>query len=300
MKHRVIFLAVCLLFNLTSKASSQSDLFKIDMNKVEVLEVLNIDTIASLDIGDYGYANEYGFYFCNDNGVLGILTSTKISKKLDVHSSAYKVIKTSDSQIKIEIAEAEAAHNVPDSEYILLMLAGGRSCSERNKDGSSIMTVSSFFGANSLNDLYGVLEKKDSKVAQKQMLKMQELLSKYKSAAEDKPKQDSKIEKKGLKLAEKAINAYQVGDGDSWNKIVCGTSDNNGMSSWKNVNRSVGEISNVKLLKKGEKTNAGNSAGIAPDYVDASYEFLSSSYPLGIMLFNFSYHDETKCLYLLY
>jgi hypothetical protein len=297
--YKVMVIVIFSFFINPVSAFSEDNLFKIDMNRVEVYEALNIDTVNSLSIGEFGYAGKYGIPFCNDGGFLKISTATKIDKTINVNKSAYKIFRNSGDQVRIEVVGEEAAHNTPGADLILPIIATARNCKARIDDGSNLLFVASFFGENTLNNLNKTLDRKNDIVVHNQAIKIQELLKKYQSANNAPPKRPEHVEK-GKELARKAIDAYQVGDIESWNKIICNSSNNSRLRSWKNVNGSVGSISKVRLLKEDEKTNAGNSSGKKPDYSDASYEFLSSTYPLGLMLFNFSYHNDTKCLYLTY
>jgi hypothetical protein len=131
--------------------------------------------------------------------------------------------------------------------------------------------------------------------------KIEQLLKKYESSADlvaGLPSKSAEQIKKGEELGKVAVEAFQKSDVKSWNSAVCQGSGVKESYTLENVAKRTGKISNVKLVKPGDATKAGNSGGRVPGYADVIYEVVSSIYPVndGVMLLSFHYDADGKCL----
>ncbi|MCU1783205.1 hypothetical protein NTD80_10620 [Pseudomonas sp. 13B_2.1_Bac1] len=82
-----------------------------------------------------------------------------------------------------------------------------------------------------------------------------------------------------LKLAQQAISAYERGDKQRWQSLLCLESVDDPLTGWNQMRSLVGDISDVRLVKVSEASNAGNGSD-ADSFTNVVYEVKSQHYPL--------------------
>ncbi|UII69277.1 hypothetical protein LVW35_16455 [Pseudomonas sp. HN11] len=102
-----------------------------------------------------------------------------------------------------------------------------------------------------------------------------------------------------LKLAAQAISAYEQGDQARWQSLLCLKSADYPLIGWNQVRSLVGDVSNVRLVKVSEASNAGNGAD-ADSFTNVTYEVQSQHYPLKTLLLKFFPVENDQCVGLVY
>lgn len=102
-----------------------------------------------------------------------------------------------------------------------------------------------------------------------------------------------------LKLAEQAVWAYERGDKARWQSLLCLKSVDDPLVGWNQVRSLVGDISNVRLVKIAEASNAGNRSD-ADSFTSVAYEVQSQKYPLKTLLLKFFPVENDQCVGLVY
>lgn len=92
-----------------------------------------------------------------------------------------------------------------------------------------------------------------------------------------------------------ALNAYQLGNKVSWEKLVC----NSPLSEWDSMRTLVGDISDIRILMISGPSDAGNSS-LDFQHPRVAYQVTSSRYPLNELLLKFGIYDGRSCLNLSY
>ncbi|HCH7782481.1 TPA: hypothetical protein NNM78_001914 [Pseudomonas aeruginosa] len=100
-------------------------------------------------------------------------------------------------------------------------------------------------------------------------------------------------------LTQQALEAYQHGDKGRWTRLLCQKSDDAPLTGWKSMRTLVGDISEIRLVKLAEATNAGNSftSDLTTEVV---YEVHSEKYPLKKLLLKFFAMENPACVGLTY
>jgi hypothetical protein len=101
-------------------------------------------------------------------------------------------------------------------------------------------------------------------------------------------------------LAEQAVAAYQHGDKERWNKLLCHQNDDVPLSGWTSMKAIVGDISEVKLVKIAEGTKAGNAHSLSDAFSTVVFEVQSQKYPLKTLLLKFFETEKKECVGLIY
>ena len=102
-----------------------------------------------------------------------------------------------------------------------------------------------------------------------------------------------------LTLAQQAISAYEQGDKEQWQSLLCLKSVDYPLTGWSRIRSLVGDISEVKLVKVSEASNAGNGSD-ADSFTQIVYEVQSQNYPLKTLLLKFFPVESDQCVGLVY
>lgn len=102
-----------------------------------------------------------------------------------------------------------------------------------------------------------------------------------------------------LKLAQQAISAYERGDKERWQSLLCLESVDDPLTGWNQMRSLVGDISDVRLVKVSEASNAGNGSD-ADSFTNVVYEVKSQHYPLKTLLLKFFPTEKDQCVGLVY
>ena len=183
MKHKLIVIyALCWFLTLSNQAFSETESFKIDMNRVEAYQLFRVMTVNDLKVGEHGYLGKYNVRFCSDDGSLKIVSSKEVHKKINPNRSTYKVVRTAIDQVEIQRVEDEAKHNALGADVIVPVIAASKDCRKRLNDGSKLLSVTSFLGESSLTELYrAFIESGDRGVVENQAIKIQKMLDELQS-----------------------------------------------------------------------------------------------------------------------
>ncbi|MFP3516493.1 hypothetical protein SB766_09865 [Pseudomonas sp. SIMBA_077] len=102
-----------------------------------------------------------------------------------------------------------------------------------------------------------------------------------------------------LTLAQQAISAYERGDKQRWQSLLCLKSVDYPLTGWSQIRSLVGDISEVKLVNVSEASNAGNGSD-ADGFTQVVYQVQSQNYPLKTLLLKFFPVESDQCVGLVY
>lgn len=100
-------------------------------------------------------------------------------------------------------------------------------------------------------------------------------------------------------VTQQVIEAYQQGDKARWGRLLCQKSDDVPLTGWKSMRTLVGDITDIKLVRLSEATNAGNSFA-TDSTTEVVYEVQADKYPLRKLLLKFFPTKEPDCVGLHY
>lgn len=102
-----------------------------------------------------------------------------------------------------------------------------------------------------------------------------------------------------LDLSTQAITAYQQGNAQKWQSLLCNNHPDRPLSGWKDMRALVGDIEHIRLVLVQDRTKAGN-ASPEQKFESVEYEVQSENYPLKFLLLTFLGGDKPGCVELIY